>query len=136
MNHSWILVLFLLQASTCLPGMKFRKAKRVWAADDNGERHVPHGSHSDNGNEFESSGGFSDYFGGFSSGIIGVRQNDYGQFNSDTSGCSAIETKTCSNLLDCAGCLGLYSCNVALGKCQLKGLSRKSGGFYQSLKDA
>ncbi|KAK7149787.1 hypothetical protein R3I94_009182 [Phoxinus phoxinus] len=48
----------------------------------------------------------------------------------------AIETKTCSNLLDCAGCLGLYSCNVALGKCQLKGLSRKSGGFYQSLKDA
>lgn len=86
MNHSWIIVLFLLQASsTCLPGIKFRKADIVWGADDNGEKHVPHGLGSDNRNEFESSRGFvSDYFGGFSSGIIGVRQNDYGQFNSDT----------------------------------------------------
>lgn len=42
-------------------------------------------------------------------------------------GCSGIQTRSCSSSSHCTGCLGLYTCNLILGKCQLKGLSRQTG---------
>ncbi|KAG7454454.1 hypothetical protein MATL_G00259870 [Megalops atlanticus] len=59
----------------------------------------------------------------------------YGQFNSDTYGCRGIQTRSCTAYTDCAGCLGLYTCDASRGTCNLKGLSRQTDGFFQSLQD-
>lgn len=80
MKHSWILALFLTQASSSLLGMRLRRDDQVWGAG-NGEKHAAHRRF----DEYESSGGFeSEYFEGFGSGFNDVPQHDYGQFNSDT----------------------------------------------------
>uniref|UniRef100_A0ACB8FN59 Uncharacterized protein n=1 Tax=Sphaerodactylus townsendi TaxID=933632 RepID=A0ACB8FN59_9SAUR len=44
----------------------------------------------------------------------------HGKFNPDTS-------KTCKRPSDCDGCLGLYTCKLPRGKCDLKAVSRETG---------
>ncbi|KAK6292303.1 hypothetical protein J4Q44_G00368870 [Coregonus suidteri] len=59
-----------------------------------------------------------------------------GQFNSDTHGCSGIQARSCSAHDHCAGCLGLYTCDVGLGTCHLKGISQRTESkFFQTLRD-
>ncbi|XP_042707704.2 uncharacterized protein LOC101947688 isoform X1 [Chrysemys picta bellii] len=48
--------------------------------------------------------------------------------------CPGIQSKTCQKPSDCDGCLGLYTCKLPRGKCGLKAVSRKTGGFYQSVQ--
>ncbi|GCC19210.1 hypothetical protein chiPu_0021000 [Chiloscyllium punctatum] len=57
----------------------------------------------------------------------------HGRFNSDTSTCADIETRSCTRISECRGCLGLYTCNIALAKCELKGVSKKTDGFIQNV---
>ncbi|KAA8580413.1 hypothetical protein FQN60_005948 [Etheostoma spectabile] len=63
------------------------------------------------------------------------RMRHFGKFNSDTHGCSGVQTRSCSASSDCTGCLGLYTCNLLLGMCQLKGLSQQTDKFLQTLRD-
>ncbi|XP_073178605.1 uncharacterized protein [Lepidochelys kempii] len=49
--------------------------------------------------------------------------------------CSGIQAKTCQKPSDCDGCLGLYTCKLPQGKCGLKAVSRKTGGFYQCIQN-
>ncbi|KAF1372671.1 hypothetical protein PFLUV_G00268320 [Perca fluviatilis] len=63
------------------------------------------------------------------------RVRHFGKFNSDTHGCSGVQTRSCSASSDCSGCLGLYTCNLLLGTCQLKGLSQQTDKFLQTLRD-
>ncbi|KAJ8245591.1 hypothetical protein GJAV_G00272390 [Gymnothorax javanicus] len=59
----------------------------------------------------------------------------YGKFNSDTNGCPGIESRGCAAGSDCSGCLGLYTCDISISTCKLKGLSRSTDAFFQSLQD-
>ncbi|KAK5849134.1 hypothetical protein PBY51_008798 [Eleginops maclovinus] len=76
-------------------------------------------------------------FGGFSRRKNGKRRRvrPFGRFNSDTHGCSGIQARSCSGFSECSGCLGLYTCNLTLGGCQLKGLSQQTEKFLQTLRD-
>ncbi|KAJ1166622.1 hypothetical protein NDU88_007021 [Pleurodeles waltl] len=58
----------------------------------------------------------------------------HGRFNADTHSCAEIQSRVCQKPSDCDGCLGLYTCKLAVGKCDFKSLSRKTGTFYQSLQ--
>ncbi|KAJ7987971.1 hypothetical protein DPEC_G00318790 [Dallia pectoralis] len=70
-------------------------------------------------------------------GRLNSGQFQSGRFNSDTHGCRGIQSKSCSSHGHCAGCLGLYTCHVDLGKCQMKGLSQKTESkFFQTLNEA
>ncbi|KAJ4924539.1 hypothetical protein JOQ06_003494 [Pogonophryne albipinna] len=77
-------------------------------------------------------------FGGFSRRKNGKRgrMRPFGQFNSKTHGCSGIQARSCSCFSECSGCLGLYTCNLTLGRCQLKGLSQQTEKFLQTLRDS
>ncbi|CAM5080188.1 unnamed protein product [Natator depressus] len=59
----------------------------------------------------------------------------HGKFNTDTYSCPGIQSKTCQKPSDCDGCLGLYTCKLPQGKCGLKAVSRKTGGFYQCIQN-
>uniref|UniRef100_UPI00398ED3BA uncharacterized protein isoform X2 n=1 Tax=Pristiophorus japonicus TaxID=55135 RepID=UPI00398ED3BA len=45
--------------------------------------------------------------------------------------CANIESRSCNRVSECRGCLGLYTCNIPLAKCELKGVSKKTDGFIQ-----
>ncbi|KAG9280294.1 hypothetical protein AMEX_G2982 [Astyanax mexicanus] len=78
-----------------------------------------------------------DQFGAIGSGHYNNAhgQQQYGQFNSDKSGCSGIKSGRCSEPSDCSGCLGLYTCNVSNHKCRLKGRSHSRSRFLKSLEN-
>ncbi|XP_053799468.1 uncharacterized protein LOC128788449 [Vidua chalybeata] len=59
---------------------------------------------------------------------------DYGKFNSDTHSCHSIQSRPCQKPSDCGGCLGLYTCKLPAGTCNLKSVSRQRGGFLQSIQ--
>ncbi|XP_077195962.1 uncharacterized protein LOC143838488 [Paroedura picta] len=59
----------------------------------------------------------------------------HGKFNADTYSCFGIQSKTCKRPSDCDGCLGLYTCKLPRGKCDLKAVSRKTGGFSRSIRN-
>ncbi|KAJ8411372.1 hypothetical protein AAFF_G00173780 [Aldrovandia affinis] len=63
------------------------------------------------------------------------KNHRYGHFNSDTYGCSGIQSRSCRVSSDCIGCLGLYTCDVSVRTCKLKGLSQRTDAFFQSLQD-
>ncbi|KAI1882182.1 hypothetical protein AGOR_G00248060 [Albula goreensis] len=63
-----------------------------------------------------------------------LSRGKYGKFNSDTYGCSGIQSRSCRTSADCTGCLGLYTCNISIATCKLKGVSRITDGFFLSLK--
>ncbi|XP_010861970.2 uncharacterized protein LOC105005609 isoform X4 [Esox lucius] len=70
-------------------------------------------------------------------GQFNSSQFQSGHFNSDTGGCSGIQGRSCSRRGQCAGCLGLFTCHVELGKCQMKGLSQRTESkFFQTLNEA
>ncbi|XP_053110758.1 uncharacterized protein LOC128326903 isoform X2 [Hemicordylus capensis] len=51
----------------------------------------------------------------------------HGKFNTETYSCPGIQSKACKKPSDCDGCLGLYTCKLPRGKCDLKAVSRKTG---------
>ncbi|XP_061494778.1 uncharacterized protein LOC133390351 [Rhineura floridana] len=59
----------------------------------------------------------------------------YGKFNTDTYSCPGIQFKACKKPSDCDGCLGLYTCKLPRGKCDLKAVSHETGGFFQSIQN-
>ncbi|XP_074438496.1 uncharacterized protein LOC141741553 [Larus michahellis] len=58
----------------------------------------------------------------------------HGKFNGDTHSCHGIHSRPCQKPSDCGGCLGLYTCKLPAGTCDLKAVSRQRGGFLQSLQ--
>ncbi|KAG9339950.1 hypothetical protein JZ751_022265 [Albula glossodonta] len=73
-------------------------------------------------------------FGGFGRRHRLLSRGKYGKFNSDTYACSGIQSRSCRTSADCTGCLGLYTCNISIATCKLKGVSRITDGFFLSLK--
>ncbi|KAM6293059.1 uncharacterized protein LJ264_016447 [Porphyrio hochstetteri] len=60
----------------------------------------------------------------------------YGKFNGDTHSCHHIQSRPCQKPSDCGGCLGLYTCKLPAGTCNLKAVSWQRGGFLQSIRSA
>ncbi|KAJ7329106.1 hypothetical protein JRQ81_015280 [Phrynocephalus forsythii] len=60
----------------------------------------------------------------------------HGEFNMDMSSCPGIQLKTCRKPSDCDGCLGLYTCKLPRGKCDLKAVSRQTGSFFRSIQNS
>ncbi|KAM6420081.1 uncharacterized protein J5M81_016966 [Pluvialis apricaria] len=58
----------------------------------------------------------------------------HGKFNGDTHSCHGIQSRPCQKPSDCGGCLGLYTCKLPAGTCDLKAVSRQRGGFLQSVQ--
>ncbi|XP_064313282.1 uncharacterized protein LOC135314332 [Phalacrocorax carbo] len=58
----------------------------------------------------------------------------HGKFNGDTHSCHSIQSRPCQKPSDCGGCLGLYTCKLPAGTCDLKAVSRQRGGFLQSVQ--
>ncbi|CAM9964656.1 unnamed protein product [Bubo scandiacus] len=58
----------------------------------------------------------------------------HGKFNGDTHSCHDIQSRRCQKPSDCGGCLGLYTCKLPAGTCDLKAVSRQRGGFLQSIQ--
>ncbi|XP_071407238.1 uncharacterized protein [Pithys albifrons albifrons] len=48
--------------------------------------------------------------------------------------CHNIQSRPCQKPSDCGGCLGLYTCKLPPGTCNLKAVSRQRGGFLQSIQ--
>ncbi|XP_034983976.1 uncharacterized protein LOC118091280 [Zootoca vivipara] len=59
----------------------------------------------------------------------------HGKFNTDTYSCPGIQSKACRKPSDCDGCLGLYTCKLPRGKCDLKAVSHETGGFFQNIQN-
>ncbi|PKU36067.1 pseudouridine-metabolizing bifunctional [Limosa lapponica baueri] len=51
----------------------------------------------------------------------------HGKFNGDTHSCHGIHSRPCQKPSDCSGCLGLYTCKLPAGTCDLKAVSRQRG---------
>ncbi|CAH2276554.1 Hypothetical predicted protein [Pelobates cultripes] len=54
-------------------------------------------------------------------------EKKHGKFNMDKSSCRAVTARSCQEPSDCAGCFGLFTCQMPQGKCHLKGVSRRTG---------
>ncbi|GAB0176968.1 hypothetical protein GRJ2_000162000 [Grus japonensis] len=62
------------------------------------------------------------------------RLKGHGKFNGDTHSCHGIQSRPCQKPSDCGGCLGLYTCKLPAGTCDLKAVSRQRGGFLQVIQ--
>ncbi|XP_070612428.1 uncharacterized protein [Erythrolamprus reginae] len=57
------------------------------------------------------------------------------RITSTSHSCPGIQLKACRKPSDCDGCLGLYTCKLPKGRCDLKAVSRQTGGFLRSIQE-